>query len=401
MTSYKNNIIHGSCVDIMREMEAESIDCTITSPPYDDIRYYSDGFVEEFDKSVDDYEGETEEDREKAYKKALSKFKKEKLAEKLKENNGYSFPFEQIADELYRVTKKGGVIVWVVGDAVVKGSESGSSFRQALYFMEKGFKLHDTMLYEKNGSSFPARRDGNRYSQIFEYMFVFSKEEKPKTANLICDKKNKWSGWTTFGKKGTMRAKDGVLVEREQKPVAEFSPRNNIWKYNTGKGFTTTDKFAFEHPAIFPELLVEDHILTWTNEGDTVLDPFVGSGTTPKMAHLNNRKWLGIDISKEYVQISKKRLLVAEELRKLGYERKIVSSSRDTISANGKLSHKECSNLNNKERLELILVMQDELSSTSCSKWKDEIVILRQNIAEREMEKALKKALKEQENNNE
>ena len=126
----------------MREMEAESIDCTITSPPYDDIRYYSDGFVEEFDKSIDDYEGETEEDREKDYKKALSKFKKEKLEEKLKENNGYSFPFEQIADELYRVTKKGGVIVWVVGDAVVKGSESGSSFRQALYFMEKGFKLH-------------------------------------------------------------------------------------------------------------------------------------------------------------------------------------------------------------------------------------------------------------------
>tara|TARA_R110000737_G_scaffold13555_1_gene29416 strand:- start:39 stop:557 length:519 start_codon:yes stop_codon:yes gene_type:complete len=159
-----------------------------------------------------------------------------------------------------------------------------------------------------------------------------------------------------------MRAKDGVLVEREQKPVAEFSPRNNIWKYNTGKGFTTMDKFAFEHPAIFPELLVEDHILTWTNEGDIVLDPFVGSGTTPKMAHLNNRKWLGIDISEEYVQISKKRLIVAEGLRKSGYERKIISSDRDVLASGNKLTHKEISAMKKKQMVETMLKWQDELS---------------------------------------
>jgi len=150
-----NTIIHGDSIRVMATMPADSIDLTITSPPYDSLRTYKDLI----DGAKEEY-------------------------------NGYSFPFEPMARELYRITAKGGVLVWVVGDAVIKGSETGSSFRQALYFIEQGFTLHDTMIYEKNGSSFPARRDGNRYSQIFEYMFVFSKG-KPKTSNLICDKKNK------------------------------------------------------------------------------------------------------------------------------------------------------------------------------------------------------------------
>jgi site-specific DNA-methyltransferase (adenine-specific) len=229
---------------------------TITSPPYDDIRDY----------------------------------------------NGYNFNDEilsNIIKQLYRITANGGVVVWIVGDATTNGSESGSSFKQALKFMEAGFKLHDTMIYEKNTSSFPAKRNGNRYTQIFEYMFVFCKG-KLKTANLICDKPNKWAGHTNWGK-NTNRLKNGELQETSDiKPVPDFSPRNNIWKYNVGKGFNSTDKESHEHPAIFPEKLAEDHILSWSAEGDIVLDPFSGSGTTCKMAKKNGRKYIGIDISKEY-----------------------------------------------------------------------------------------------------
>jgi site-specific DNA-methyltransferase (adenine-specific) len=169
--------------------------------------------------------------------------------------------------------------------------------------METGFKLHDTMIYEKNTSSFPAKRNGNRYTQIFEYMFVFCKG-KIKTANLICDKPNKWAGHTNWGK-NTNRLKNGELKETTDiKPVPEFSPRNNIWKYNVGKGFNSSDKESHLHPAIFPEQLAEDHILTWSNEGDIILDPFSGSGTTCKMSKKNKRNYIGIDISEEYCKLA-------------------------------------------------------------------------------------------------
>lgn len=245
-----NKFICGDNIEVMKSMEDNIIDLTVTSPPYDDLRKY----------------------------------------------NGYSFDFDSVAEQLYRVTKKGGVVVWVVGDSTKNGSESGNSFRQALKFMEVGFKLHDTMIYEKNTSSFPARRNGNRYTQIFEYMFVFSKG-KPKTSNLICDKQNKWAGHTNWGK-NTQRDKDNELKETSDiKPVPDFSPRNNIWKYTVGGGFATKDKIAHKHPAIFPEKLAEDHILTWSNEGDLIFDPFCGSGTTAKMSVINGREYLGIDIS--------------------------------------------------------------------------------------------------------
>ena len=254
--TFIGRIINDDSEKCLQLIPDNCIDLTITSPPYDDIRDY----------------------------------------------NGYNFNDEilsNIIKQLYRVTANGGVVVWIVGDATTNGSESGSSFKQALKFMEAGFKLHDTMIYEKNTSSFPAKRNGNRYTQIFEYMFVFCKG-KLKTANLICDKPNKWAGHTNWGK-NTNRLKNGELQETSDiKPVPDFSPRNNIWKYNVGKGFNSTDKESHEHPAIFPEKLAEDHILSWSAEGDIVLDPFSGSGTTCKMAKKNGRKYIGIDISKEY-----------------------------------------------------------------------------------------------------
>ena len=262
-----NQIYNQSCITGMQEMNENVVDLCVTSPPYDDLRTYNDSSKWDFEV------------------------------------------FKEVAKGLYRVMKVGGVIVWVVGDAVIKGSETGSSFRQALYFMDLGFKLHDTMIYEKNGTAFPARRDGNRYSQLFEYMFVLSKDSKPKTANLICDKPNKWAGWQPWGKSGgTMRSKDGKLVQRQQKPTPKFSPRNNIWKYNTGKGYTTKDDFAFEHPAMYPELLAQDHILSWSNENDLVLDPFMGAGTTAVISKDTNRNFIGFEIDESYYNVSQRRL---------------------------------------------------------------------------------------------
>jgi site-specific DNA-methyltransferase (adenine-specific) len=246
----------------MKELPEGCIDLTVTSPPYDNLRDYK----------------------------------------------GYSFDFEPIAKELYRITKPGGVVVWVVGDATIKGSETGTSFRQALYFKEIGFNLHDTMIYEKDGAPYP---DATRYYNTFEYMFIFSKG-KPKTFNPICDRKNIYAGRK---RTATNRLKNGTLIEGsgQAKVFKEYGSRFNIWRISSGKGKTTLDEYAFEHPAMFPEQLAEDHILSWSNEGDVVFDPFLGSGTTAKMAVLNNRHYIGFEISEEYFDICSKRLDDAEK----------------------------------------------------------------------------------------
>lgn len=250
------------CLNGMRLLDGFSIDLTVTSPPYDDLRNY----------------------------------------------NGYRFDFdafEEIAKELYRVTKDGGVVVWVVGDRTNKGSETGTSFKQALYFKEVGFNLHDTMIYEKDSISFP---ETNRYSQIFEYMFILSKG-KPNTVNIIKDRKNKcYNGRKHI--KGNYRTSDGdTQRHNKQNLLQEYGARFNIWRIPTGHQKSSKDKIAFKHPAIFPEKLAEDHIISWSNEGDVVMDIFSGSGTTHKMALLNNRKYIGFEMSQEYINIENERLI--------------------------------------------------------------------------------------------
>jgi site-specific DNA-methyltransferase (adenine-specific) len=209
-----------------------------------------------------------------------------------------------MVNELFRITKEGGVVVWVVGDKTTNGSETGTSFKQALYFMEAGFNLHDTMIYEKDSISFPEK---NRYYQIFEFMFIFSKG-KPKTTNLLRDRKNKWfNGRKKI--KGHYRTKDNKITRHnKQNLLKEFGVRFNIWRIPNGHQKSTLDKIAFQHPAIFPERLAEDHILSWSNEGDLVFDPMCGSGTTCKMALKNNRNSIGCDISKNYCEIAEERL---------------------------------------------------------------------------------------------
>jgi site-specific DNA-methyltransferase (adenine-specific) len=235
----------GDCLEVMKEIPDGVIDLTVTSPPYDDLRTY----------------------------------------------NGYSFDFENIAKELYRITKEGGVIVWVVADATKKGSETGTSFKQALYFMECGFNLHDTMIYEKNGTG--ACGSNNCYWQTFEYMFVFTKG-KIKTVHRLDNGKPRTKGGIKLGR----ITKDGIQkVEKRSDAEGKLQLRSNIWRYNVG--FTSGDDKT-GHPAVFPEALARDHILSWSNEGDLVLDPFGGSGTTACMAIETGRKWVTCEISEEY-----------------------------------------------------------------------------------------------------
>jgi DNA modification methylase len=247
----------GDCLEVMKQIQDGSVDLTVTSPPYDNLRTY----------------------------------------------NGYTFDFEGIAKQLYRVTKDGGVVVWVVGDATINGSETGTSFRQALYFKEIGFNLHDTMIYQKNNFSNPS---STRYHQIFEFMFVLSKG-KLKTFNPIKDRKNVCAGQSNWGVNKT-RQKNGVFKEQPKKIVSEYGMRYNIWEFMTSKGFANSDSFAYKHPAIFPDKVAHDHIISWSNEGDVVLDPFLGSGTTGKMAKQLNRQFIGIEISQEYLDIAKRRI---------------------------------------------------------------------------------------------
>ncbi len=245
-----DKIIAGDSALVLQRFEEGCIDLTVTSPPYDNMKGYGD--------------------------------------------SGHTFKFKEIARQLYRVTAIGGVVVWVVNDAVIKGSETGTSFRQALYFIHLGFKLHDTMIYKKTGMS---KASVNRYHQIFEYMFVFSKDRAPKTFNPIKDRKNKYVGLLGGNAVGGKSLR------------GEYGMRFNVWEYANGKNHTARwDDEAFDHPAPFPEKLAQDHIITWSNKGDIVLDCFAGSGTTLKMAKLEKRHYIGIERNKSYVAIARSRV---------------------------------------------------------------------------------------------
>lgn len=248
-------LIHGDCLEVMKKIPDKSIDLVVTSPPYDNLREYGK----------------------------------------------FSFNFLEISMELCRVLKNGGVVVWIVGDATIEGSETGTSFRQALYFKEIGFYLHDTMIYQKNSYPYPM---SNRYYQVFEYMFILSKG-KPKTVHLL-KQPNTWKQKNKHS--STTRKKDGTTEHLKYETGKEERTRDNIWKYNCGYMRSTKDKIAYEHPAIFPDQLAKDHILSWSNKNDLILDPFMGSGTTGCACKELGRRFIGIEINKEYYEIAKKRI---------------------------------------------------------------------------------------------
>jgi DNA modification methylase len=221
--------------------------------------------------------------------------------------NGYSFDFKATASELFRVTKQGGVVVWVIQDQTINGSESGESFRQALGFMAIGFRLHDTMIGYNVGTRYPHR---NRYTGSFQFMFVFSKG-KPATANIIKDKPNKHAGTK---KNVTERNTDGSIVKRNPVTVAEYANRQNVWAYSAGYSIAA-DRLWTKHPAVFSLQLAKDHVTTWSNAGDLVFDPMCGSGQTLVAADVLDRRWLGMDCSAEYCELAHERLAWYRENR--------------------------------------------------------------------------------------
>lgn len=247
-----NKIYNLDCIEGMKLLYDCCIDLTVTSPPYDNLRTYK----------------------------------------------GYNWDFEVVAKEIFRVTKIGGCVVWVVGDSTTNGSESGSSFKQALYFKECGFNLHDTMIYRKI-NYIPLTH--NRYEQEFEYMFVFSKG-KLKTFNpILVDCKTK--GSTTKGRTFYQtNSQDTPTVGHKNLEVKDKKQKGNVWDIATNAG-------TKGHPAQFPEQLANDHIISWSNEFDVVLDPFLGSGTTAKMALVNNRQYIGFEIASEYCALAEQRIL--------------------------------------------------------------------------------------------
>ena len=255
-----DKIYQGDCFEVLKTFEDNSIDLTVTSPPYDNLRTYG-GVID-----------------------------------------GWSFEkFQGIARELYRITKEGGVVVWVVADATIKGSETGTSFKQALYFMECSFNLHDTMIWQK-ASYVPLTH--NRYEQEFEYMFVLSKG-KPKTFNPI-KVECKYAGTTTWGDASFHKTNDSGLIKVGKKVVNDTKIKGNVFRYDTAKASKRGEYGG--HPAPFPEALANDHILSWSNEGDIVLDPFMGSGTTCFVANKLGRHYVGIELNPEYVEMAERRI---------------------------------------------------------------------------------------------
>lgn len=266
-----NNIYCSDCVKGMKRVADNTIDLTVTSPPYDSIRDYK----------------------------------------------GYDFQFEEIAKELFRITKKGGIVVWVVGDKIKNGDRSLTSFVHALFFQKIGFNVHDVMIYQKKNTPFMR---SNAYTNAYEFMFVFSKG-KPRVFNpLKCATKRNGFEGLPYNKMA-----DGV----NKKALGELKKEKtltNIWPYAVGLGGSTSDRIAFKHPAIFPEKLAADHILSWTNPGDLVFDPMSGSGTTCKMAVLYNRNYIGMEVSEEYCKIAKERIEAAKLQQKIPFvsEKEVV-----------------------------------------------------------------------------
>lgn len=254
-------LYNGDCLELMSTIETGSVDLVVTSPPYDNLRTYNGTL--DWGEHV----------------------------------------WKPVIQELFRVLKDGAVVVWVVGDGTVKGSETGTSFCHALYFMECGFNLHDTMIYQKDNP--PPVGGQNRYYQHFEYMFVLSKGS-PKTFNPITtERRNKWNDKRSQRIKGFTRNKDGLFEKKLVSLVGDVKI-GNIWKYMVGGGISV--EYGVDHPATFPEKLAHDHIISWSNEGHIILDPFLGSGTTGMACVDTNRNFIGIERDTHYFEVAQKRI---------------------------------------------------------------------------------------------
>lgn len=248
-------VLHGDCVERMRRLKRASIQLCVTSPPYDNLRTYG----------------------------------------------GFAWDFEKTALQLYRVLCEGGIVCWNIGDSVVDGSETLTSSKQKIFFHEKaGFRVHQTLIYQKRNFSHPA---SSRYHSCFEYIFVLSKDA-PRVWNPITDRRNLTAG--SVGNLGvnTFTEADGSKSEREKKITTEFGKRHDVWLGNTRGQDEMCE--SLPHPAMMPKWLAHDLILSFSNAGDAVLDPFAGSGTTGAQALELGRKAVLIELKEEYLSAIEK-----------------------------------------------------------------------------------------------
>ncbi|QDV36977.1 DNA-methyltransferase [Tautonia plasticadhaerens] len=256
-----DRIVLGNCVEGMRTLPGDCIPLTVTSPPYDHVRAYG---------------GHTFDDE----------------------------TFRSVAQELHRITMPGGVVAWVVADGIGDHSESCTSARQKLFFREVGFKVYHTMIMARSGSRWPARV---RYGDSLEYAFILSKG-RPRTVNLLRDKPNRQAGLVYTDAPRPLAQRERPLPSVKGRPISALGVRSAVWTYPAGGRTTTRDRYAFDHPALMPERMAEDHILSWSNPGDLLFDPFCGAATTCKMALLNHRRYLGFEINPQYHQIALRRM---------------------------------------------------------------------------------------------
>lgn len=252
-----NRIHCGDNCDLLGKMPRECVDLVVTSPPYDDLRTYG----------------------------------------------GHSWDFFGVAWHLKRVLKPGGVIVWVVADATKDGSETGSSFEQALHFKRLGLNLLDTMIWNKPAAG--ANGNNDAYPQSAEYMFLATKG-RPKTSNRIADRQNVSAGSSRAGSNGGRAGKYGSKEAERIIEIGDFGLRTNVWTISPASRQSAEEKN--DHPAPFPFDLARDHIATWSNPGDLVLDPFSGSGTTAKAAKTLGRQFIGLEVNPEYCRIAEQRI---------------------------------------------------------------------------------------------
>ena len=270
-----NNIYNTCCFLGMQKMDSNSVDMVVTSPPYDDLREYHN-------------------------------------------NNAWNFEFfKKVAKQLSRILKPGGVIVWNVADQTINGGKTGSSFRQALFFMEAcNLRLHDTMIYAKTGVAFASGPHSVRYTQKFEFVFILS-QGRPKAINLIQDKPNKWAGSCSWGNAATRKTNGDIAKSASKtKAIRPFGVRDNIWLIKNSGGFGQKNKNSYKHPATMPEELARGHIISWSNPGDIVFDPFMGSGTTARVALEEERQYLGFEIDCEYAALAQQMLKKAHAAKK-------------------------------------------------------------------------------------
>ena len=252
-----NSIVLGDCVEGMRSLPPDLVPCTVASPPYGALRHY---------------------------------------------HGNHQFDFEAAAAELWRITRPGGVVCWVVREEVVDGSESGEASEQRLFFRDLGFRLHQTIVMERYGSR--ARSPG-RYGESLEYAFILAKG-KPATVRLLRDRRNKTAGKLVTA---THRYPDGSYrVQRYE--VDEWGYRKAVWYFAQGM-HVATDPVARLHQAPMPEAMAEDLILSYSREGDLIFDPFAGVATTAKMALLNHRNYFGYEINAIYHARGEERLRAA------------------------------------------------------------------------------------------